>query len=87
MPIVAPGLKIPNIGWNGLIRGEDCPLSAGIIEGDMVYYVHSYKVVTPMKYISLYSEYGGIIPGWFSKEMYSEHSSIRKKAENSGSRC
>jgi len=61
--IEAPGLKIPNIGWSELFLQNSCPLSQGIQEGDMVYYVHSYKAVTENKYISLYSEYGGVVPG------------------------
>ncbi len=61
--IEAPGLKIPNIGWSELFLENECALSAGINEGDMVYYVHSYKAVTDKQYISLYSEYGGIVPG------------------------
>ncbi len=61
--IEAPGLKIPNIGWSELFLENECALSKGINECDMVYYVHSYQAVTDKKYISLYSEYGSLIPG------------------------
>lgn len=61
--IRTPHLKIPHMGWSGLNLENDCALSKGIHQGDMVYYVHSYKVETEDTYISLYSDYGGKIPG------------------------
>lgn len=37
------GLKIPHMGWNQLnIREPECPLLAGVNDGDHVYFVHSY---------------------------------------------
>lgn len=59
----APGMKIPHMGWNDLKKNNDCPLSHGVHEGDMVYFVHSYKAVTPKENISLYTEYGQLVPG------------------------
>lgn len=56
-------LKIPHMGWNDVKIENQCPLSKGIQEGERFYYVHSYKAVTQQKYISLYSEYGGVVPG------------------------
>ncbi|NLY71605.1 MAG: imidazole glycerol phosphate synthase subunit HisH [Clostridiales bacterium] len=56
-------VKIPHMGWNSLIKEKDCALSKGVNEGDMVYYVHSYQAYTSMDYISLYTKYGGVIPG------------------------
>ena len=39
----APGLKIPQIGWNQLdIVRPDCPLFKGIPSGSYVYFVHSF---------------------------------------------
>ena len=39
----APGLKIPQIGWNQLdIVQPDCPLYRGIAGGSYVYFVHSF---------------------------------------------
>ncbi len=64
----APGLKIPHIGWNDLRKSNECPLSSGIDEGDMVYFVHSYKAVTPMDNVSLYAEYGQLVPGLVFKD-------------------
>ena len=61
--IVAPGLKIPHMGWSDVKIENECALSKGINEGDLFYYVHSFKAVTEKQYISLYSEYGEYIPG------------------------
>lgn len=39
----APGLKIPQIGWNQLqLTRPDCPLYQGVADGSYVYFVHSY---------------------------------------------
>ena len=39
----APGLKIPQIGWNQLqIVQPECPLFRGIPDGSYVYFVHSF---------------------------------------------
>lgn len=61
--IAAPGLKIPHMGWSDVRIENECELSEGIKDGDMFYYVHSYKAVTEKRYVSLYSEYGEYIPG------------------------
>ena len=45
-------LKIPHIGWNALhLVQKDCPLFAGIREGDYVYFVHSYYLQAKEKEI------------------------------------
>src|SRR5277367_3299803 len=39
----APGLKIPQIGWNQIeVARTDCPLYRGIPSGSYVYFVHSF---------------------------------------------
>lgn len=38
----APGIKIPQIGWNALHFPQPSPLMAGLDQGAMVYFVHSY---------------------------------------------
>lgn len=65
---VMEGLKIPHMGWNDIFVENNCILSKGIEKGERFFYVHSYKVDTPKKNISLYSEYGGIIPGLVFKD-------------------
>lgn len=40
---VARGVKVPQIGWNGLdFAAPSCPLLAGLQNGDDAYFVHSY---------------------------------------------
>jgi glutamine amidotransferase len=60
--IVAPGLKIPHMGWNDVRVVEPTPLTSGMGDGDMVYFVHSYKAVTDDANLCLVSEYGQTIP-------------------------
>lgn len=38
----APGVKIPQIGWNALTFPKPSPIFEGIEEGALVYFVHSY---------------------------------------------
>jgi glutamine amidotransferase len=39
----APGLKIPQIGWNQIeLAKADCPIYRGILAGSYVYFVHSF---------------------------------------------
>lgn len=66
--IVAPGLKIPHMGWSDVRTENECALSEGIKNGDMFYFVHSYKAATEKQYVSLYSEYGEYIPGLVFKD-------------------
>ena len=39
-----PDLKVPQIGWNRVVRapGRECPLFRGIPDGTYFYFVHSY---------------------------------------------
>jgi glutamine amidotransferase len=60
--IVAPGLKIPHMGWNDVRVVNPSPLTTGVQDGDMVYFVHSYKAVTEETHISLAAEYGQLFP-------------------------
>lgn len=66
--LYAPGMKIPHMGWNNLTKANECRLSHGIDNEDRVYFVHSYKAVTPMDNISLYTEYGQMVPGLVFKD-------------------
>jgi glutamine amidotransferase len=60
--IVAPGLKIPHMGWNDVRVVNASPLTGSVTGGDMVYFVHSYKAVTDEAHVSLMTEYGQPIP-------------------------
>ncbi|MCP5519309.1 MAG: imidazole glycerol phosphate synthase subunit HisH [Verrucomicrobiales bacterium] len=57
----APGLKIPQIGWNRLdIARPDCPLLAGIPDGSHVYFVHSFRPEpADPSIVATWTEYGG----------------------------
>jgi glutamine amidotransferase len=66
----APGQKIPHMGWDDLTVTNPCPLTAGVQEGDRVYFVHSYKAVTDMKYISLSAHYGQLVPALVTDGQY-----------------
>jgi glutamine amidotransferase len=62
MPAV--GLRLPQMGWNGLDFTPDShPLLAGLDPGDHVYFVHSYALVhgAPGETIAT-TEYGGTVP-------------------------
>ena len=41
-----PGLKIPHMGWNGLLDVARHPVLAGIDDGAHMYFVHSYHFAT-----------------------------------------
>jgi glutamine amidotransferase len=60
----APGLRLPQMGWNGLsfVPGVH-PLLDGLAPDDHVYFVHSYALVrgAPAETIAT-TDYGGIVP-------------------------
>jgi len=60
----APGLRLPQMGWNGLdfVPGSH-PLLSGLEPGDHVYFVHSYALIhgAPEQTIAT-TDYGGTIP-------------------------
>jgi glutamine amidotransferase len=60
--LVAPGKKIPHMGWDDIEIVHPCPLTEGTNSGDMVYFVHSYKAVTDERNIGLSAFYGEVIP-------------------------
>jgi imidazole glycerol-phosphate synthase subunit HisH len=59
-----PGLRLPQMGWNGLDFVPDShPLLEGLQPDDHVYFVHSYALVdgAPRQTIAT-TEYGGAVP-------------------------
>ncbi len=58
---ISPGLKIPHMGWNGLILTQESTLFRFIKEGDHVYFVHSYFADTPDENIVAETDYGGTL--------------------------
>lgn len=60
-PMIGEGLKVPHIGWNGLIfpkEKEKSKLFKYVNEGDCVYFVHSYAGVDCDAFVSARAEYG-----------------------------
>ena len=57
----APGLRLPQMGWNGLnFTPGSHPLLDGLVPGDHAYFVHSYALVDgdPRQVIAT-TDYGG----------------------------
>ncbi len=63
-PMIGEGLKVPHIGWNGLIfpKGkEKSPLFREVDEGECVYFVHSYAAVDCEEAVTAKAEYGALL--------------------------
>lgn len=63
--IVAPGLKIPHMGWNDLTFDQpDCPLLQGLASGTYMYFVHSYRFhpENATESLAAHTLYGEAIP-------------------------
>ncbi|MEA2425240.1 MAG: imidazole glycerol-phosphate synthase subunit HisH [Thermoleophilaceae bacterium] len=54
----APGLKIPQIGWNAVSWKRDSQLTAGLGEGAAFYHVHSFAPVASNGVVLGTAEYG-----------------------------
>ena len=60
--IVAPGLKVPHMGWNDLVIDRAHPVLEGIATGDHAYFVHSYAMeVTDRADLVAHADYGGAV--------------------------
>ena len=55
------GLPVPHMGWNDLQIQQSSALTAGL-EGQSVYFVHSYYTDVPEEYLDVTSDYGLPIP-------------------------
>ena len=67
-PDIPDNLKVPHIGWNGLRILGGSPLLRGILEGDSVYYVHSYYAKGAGDAVKAASEYGVMVPGLVQRD-------------------
>ncbi|MDR1067986.1 MAG: imidazole glycerol phosphate synthase subunit HisH [Clostridiales Family XIII bacterium] len=62
-PPAGENLKIPHMGWDSVEIINPLPLTKTVSSGTtMVYFVHSYKAVTPRENISLLARYGQDVP-------------------------
>ena len=58
-PVIPPGLKVPQIGWNALhLTAPEHPLWKYIRPDDHVYFVHSYYAAGCEPYVLATTEYG-----------------------------
>ncbi len=58
--LVAPGLKVPHMGWNSLEFSGANALFAGLTGNPYVYFVHSYHAVPDdSALVTAWTEYGG----------------------------
>lgn len=58
--IIAPGLKIPHMGWNSLESRSGSPLFDGLPKPAFVYFVHSFHAVpADQTLVTAVTDYGG----------------------------
>lgn len=55
-------LIIPHMGWNKLVKLNDCPILENVGADEFVYFVHSYKAHCDDRNIAAFCEYGGKVP-------------------------
>lgn len=56
--VIDDGLKVPHMGWNGLIiKDKSNPLFKSVKDGDCVYFVHSYYATDCEKNVIATAEY------------------------------
>ena len=65
---LAPGLRIPHIGWNALLMRRPCPILRYVKEGDYVYFVHSFFVPGDNEAACAMAEYGEMVTATAAKD-------------------
>ena len=65
---IAPELKIPQMGWNALIRKRSHPLLKDVKEGDCVYFVHSFYAADCDDSLVATTEYGKELTALVAKD-------------------
>ena len=61
-------LKLPHIGWNSLHVERDNPLTAGLKDGDYVYFVHSFCAHVAPEHLALTTDYGATVTAMVAKD-------------------
>ena len=56
------GLKLPHIGWNELKICQPSPILEGAMDGDFVYFVHSFAAFCGERYLLASTDYGCTVP-------------------------
>ena len=62
------GKKIPQMGWNSLIKKSPCAILSDVSDGEYVYYVHSYYADGDGECCYAYSDYGVRVAGVVGKD-------------------
>ena len=65
---VSKDRPVPHMGWNSLQLEQETALTAGL-EGQDVYFVHSYFTDVPKEYIDVTADYGLKIPAMIHKDL------------------
>lgn len=52
--------KLPQIGWNNVIKQNDATWTKSLDDESYVYFVHSYYCELDESYVDTYTEYGGV---------------------------
>lgn len=65
---IPPELKIPQMGWNALIRKRSHPLLKDVKEGDCVYFVHSFYAADCDDSLVATTEYGKELTALVAKD-------------------
>ncbi len=65
---MAPGLKIPHIGWNLLHFLSKSAIFRDVKEGECVYFVHSYHATGCIEHTTAVTEYGGTLTAAVERE-------------------
>lgn len=60
-------MPVPHMGWNNLTVKHESPLTDGL-EGQSVYFVHSYFTEVPKEYIDVTANYGIDVPAMIHKD-------------------
>ncbi|KFN88208.1 MAG: imidazole glycerol phosphate synthase subunit HisH [Streptococcus infantarius] len=60
-------MPVPHMGWNDLTVKHESPLTDGL-EGQSVYFVHSYFTDVPKEYIDVTANYGIDVPAMIHKD-------------------
>ena len=69
--VVPDELKVPHIGWNGIVFPEEKPKSKifkYLNEGDHMYFVHSYYATDCDEFVSSKTEYGALLTASAEKD-------------------
>lgn len=68
-PVIREGLKVPHIGWNGLIFSKKrSVLYRYVEEGECVYFVHSFAAMDCDSAVTATTEYGAMLTASVEKE-------------------